>query len=578
MKLRTKFFVIFTLLSIIPAVTIFATLFLHYLKHTEQQTAEVYQHIYDSAIDEANQSISEINHVLESMSFYTDGENSIIRDLKKYTKTGNYTSMDIYNSNNHLKFLIQSLIYSSDNLNGIFIFTPSGQTLGYGNNIDVKPRYLPFTSTWYTRTLELEGKTYINGITTKDFLIHAKPSISFSKALYDVYTHEFLGVLFVDCKPEIFDLSIVSTLPDKVLLTIKTDHNFILYSNVDSLSQNTAESASLMQPQSAELDMYNLTLTSAVNPRQLYHEFDIMKTLFSILCGLYILLFFIISFLLSRYLTNPIIHLSKQMANHKLNSYVTKEKYLNRSDEIGILFNEYNSMLDEQQRYIKNEYQNKLITLDSQMKSLEAQINSHFLYNTLESINSLAEIEGIESISTMSMALGNMFRYSIKAKSELVPVSEEIANVQDYVSIQSIRFSNKFQLKLQIPEEMYHCRVLKLIFQPLVENALLHGLDRCATGDTITITGSFQDNNLLFLIQDNGIGIEPSQVKKIESILAEPPHFKELGRRSTQSIGLKNVSSRIELYYGAGYGLSLSSEIGRGTTISIKLPYIHQEE
>lgn len=578
MKLRTKFFLIFTVLSIIPAVTIFATVFMRYLKYSEQQTAEMYQHIYESAIDEAEQSLSEINHVLESMSFYTDAENSIIRDLKKYTQSGTFTSMDVYTSNNNLKFLIQSLIYSTDNLNGIFIFTPSGQTLGYGKNIDIMPNYTPTTDTWYTRTLELEGKTYINGITTKDFLIHAKPSISFSKALYDVYSHEFLGILFVDCVPEIFDLSKVNTLPEKVLLTIETERGFILYSNVDTLTQNTTESAALMQHQSTQLDMLELTLTSAVNPGQLYQEFEMMKKLFLVLSALYITLFFVISFLLSRYLTTPIIYLSRQMANHKLNSYVTEEKYLNRSDEIGILYNEYNSMLEEQQKYIKNEYQNKLITLDSQMKSLEAQINSHFLYNTLESINSLAEIEGIESISTMSMALGNMFRYSIKAKSELVSVMDEISNVQDYVSIQRIRFGNKFQLKLMIPKEMYHCRVLKLIFQPLVENALLHGLDRCATGDTITITGAFKENNLIFQIQDNGIGMDASQVAIIESILAEPPHFKELGRRSTQSIGLKNICSRIELYYGAGYGLSLSSQKEHGTTISIKLPYIHQED
>lgn len=577
MSLKKKFFIIFLLLSTFPSLIVFGIVYRQYTIQSMQRTNEVYQRICDSAVDEANESISEIKHILESMAFYSDADHSIINDLKKYGDQSSFTPKDVYDSNNNLKYTVHNLIYSSDHLNGIFIFTPSGQTLGYGKNIDILPDYVPNDSIWYKKTLELQGKTYISGVSAKNFFINAKPSISFSKALYDVYSHELLGVLLVDCQPDLFDISTVNTLPQIVLLNIQYNGS-VLYSNTSSLEYPIEIGKSRIQFFSEKLDMDGMMLTAIANPSLLYHDFEVTQRLLIAVCIIYLAVFFMISFFLSRYLTTPITYLSDQMANHTLNSYVTKEKYLNRSDEIGILCNEYNTMLEEQNKYIKTQYQNRLITLDSQMKSLEAQINSHFLYNTLESINSIAELAGIESISTMSMALGNMFRYSIKAKSELVTVQEELANVQDYVSIQQIRFANKFQLKLNIPEQLSSYRVLKLIFQPLVENALLHGLDRCGAGDTITITGELDHGNMIFHIQDNGLGMEPSQVEAIRTVLAEPPRFQELGRRSTQNIGLKNISSRIELYYGAGYGLQLSSIKGTGTTVSLKLPYIQLEE
>ncbi len=578
MKLKTKFFLIFVLISIIPVLLVAIIVYDRYTIMTQESMLEVYENIFHSATDMANQSIAEIKHTLEASSFYTDAEHSIINDLEKYTEGGSFTPGDVFESNNNLKFLCQNLIYSTDNLNAIFIFTPSGQVLGYGKITDVMPNYTPFEDSWYKKTVALKGKTYVDGISEKDFLIRSEPSISFSKALYDVYSHEFLGVLFVDYAPEIFDLSKVNTLPQTVLLSVETDEDFILYTNVDTLSDPLPSSKSGIQVYKSSLDMDGLYLISSVNPQRLFEEFQITQRMILILAGIYIILLFVISFFLSKYLTKPIAHLSEQMSNHKLHNYVTDERYLNRMDEIGTLYNEYNSMLEEQEKHIKNEYQNKLITLDSQMKSLEAQINSHFLYNTLESINSLAELEGIESISVMSMALGNMFRYSIKAKSELVSVAEEISNVQDYVSIQRIRFQNKFRLELDIPDNLYRCKVLKLILQPIVENALIHGLNRCTEGDVITIRAYTQEQNFFFEVKDNGVGMDNHQLNTIRSILAEPPQFKELGHRSTQSIGLKNINSRIELYYGAGYGMMVNSTPGTGTIITLKLPYFKQED
>lgn len=364
-------------------------------------------------------------------------------------------------------------------------------------------------------------------------------------------------------------------MPENVLLSIEGSRGNILYSNVMDLPNNFSNASTVVSKSPLALD--SLTLVTAINYDALYKEFGASRIIlitFTLVCSL---IFIVISFVLSESLTRPISFLSRLMARHASDGRTSNCRYFKRTDEIGILFNEYNSMLQELDSHIKREYQNKLITLDSQMKSLEAQINSHFLYNTLESINSMAEIEGIESISVMSMALGNMFRYSIKTKSELVTMAEELNHVKDYVSIQQIRFSNRFHVDLEVPEALLSKKVLKLILQPIVENALYHGLHSCRFGDAIRICAQLNDRILSISVSDNGCGMTKEQLNSLCDSLAEPARFTELGQRNKQSIGLKNIHSRIELYYGQGYGLSIKSQEGRGTEVTIRLPVLQEE-
>ena len=210
--------------------------------------------------------------------------------------------------------------------------------------------------------------------------------------------------------------------------------------------------------------------------------------------------------------------------------------------------------------------------MDTQMKALESQINAHFLYNTLEAINSLAEIEGAEDISVMALALGDMFRYSIKTKGALVTLEKELAHVKNFVAIQQIRFDNGFCFEMDVPEDLYSCRILKLILQPLVENALYHGLLHCNAGSSIYLSARKENKIIYFTVKDDGAGMATTQ-----KLLEEKPRFGELSQHANESIGLKNINARIRLYYGEDYGLSVKSEQGCGTTVQIKIPELAEE-
>ena len=377
--------------------------------------------------------------------------------------------------------------------------------------------------------------------------------------------------MVIDCDPEVFNLSAVNSLPDITLLTIddKTT-NGVLYTNYDEITSTfTDDNRKVMQ---CDLDLSPLRLTAVVDYGSLFREFNLTLILMILVALVCITNFLIIAYFVSYRLVGPLEALSRKMASQKGHSLELSTQYLSRSDEIGTLYNGYNTMAESLNAAIKQDYHDKLVVLDAQMKSLEARINSHFLFNTLESINSMAELEDNEQIATMSLSLGNMFRYTLKTQSELVTVNEELGNVQDYVSIQQIRFDYRFRLVVDMTEDFRQQKVLKLILQPLVENALYHGLKYCSCGDQITITGRKEERYLYIDVLDNGQGMDAEQIRSLEKTLSEEASFTELGHRNKQSIGLKNIHSRIELYYGSGYGLSITSDYGKWTNIRIKLP------
>lgn len=525
----------------------------------------------NTAFTETENRLLNLSHIIEAMYLAKEDGTSMIDDLKQYT-ADSYTAADLYSSNQRMQSICQDFIYFSEYINGIFIFTADGPTLGfgYGNGINVPSDYAPAGEDWYQATLSLSGDTYVYGPSQKAFLENGSISLSFCTALYDVYSREFLGVLFVDCTSEIFDLSAVNSLPNISQLQINNETTLLYQTQSESGAGLSFENALKLE---RSLSLSNLSITVSIDKKELYSEFRITQLTLIFLSAVCIFGMLALSIFLSRDLIHPISVLSGRMLGKDSGRQdVTDSPYLSCSNEIGTLYNSYQEMLDKQNAYIKNELENKLIVLDSQMQALESQINAHFLYNTLESINSIAVLKRVPEIAVMARSLGNMFRYSIKTTSELVALSEELCHIKDYASIQRIRFDNAFLLQLDIPEELLVKKVLKLILQPLVENALYHGLQNCTAGDTIAISARVKGANLLLAVSDNGVGMSSETLCQLQATLSEKAHFTELGKRRGRNIGIKNLNTRIALYYGEAYGLAIESAIGEGSVVTITLP------
>ena len=581
MKLKYRFFLIFSALAVVPLFLFSYIAYNHYINLSNSQITETSSKIMEQAVKETDSVFGSMQHILELVQYTSPNEETILQELGKFADPNSeHSDQDIYEANKKMKYIFQNFVFSTENINGIFIFTPSKVVLGqgYGNGVDVRSDYDPAGEDWYEKTLELEGKIYVDGVKERDYLLNDTPSISFSMCVYDVYSRDFLGVLYINCSQEIFSLDTVNVLPEATEFVIKRENEILYKSNpfdLENSSEANKESHKIEYKQ--EIAGEGVTLTAVFDKAGLAADFRVTLSLMLFALVVFLILFIVLAYFLARYLTEPITVLSHIMAHPREKNRAVESPYMNRTDEIGTLYNQYQTMLEENNRYIKSEYENKMILMDTQMKALESQINAHFLYNTLEAINSLAEIEGAEDISVMALALGDMFRYSIKTKGALVTLEKELAHVKNFVAIQQIRFDNGFRFEMDVPEELYSCRILKLILQPLVENALYHGLLHCNAGSSIYLSARKENKIIYFTVKDDGVGMASETLEQLQKLLEEKPKFGELSQHANESIGLKNINARIRLYYGEDYGLSVKSEQGCGTTVQIKIPELAEE-
>ena len=216
-------------------------------------------------------------------------------------------------------------------------------------------------------------------------------------------------------------------------------------------------------------------------------------------------------------------------------------------------------------------YHEKILLQDlenkqSQLLALQSQINPHFLYNTLECINSAGAVCGSREVEEMTTALASIFRYAIKGEST-VTLREELESLQDYLTIQQIRFPHMFTVHYDIPGELYGLQMLKLLLQPVVENCIAHGFRNSKRPCRIHMKAALVCDKLLITIRDNGSGIPSQTLRRLRDEL-------EHQARQASSIGLINIQRRIRLYYGDAYTVEVSSVEGSGTTVTLVLPII----
>ena len=229
-------------------------------------------------------------------------------------------------------------------------------------------------------------------------------------------------------------------------------------------------------------------------------------------------------------------------------------------DEVGSLIRGFGSMLGEINRLIHEVYESKLTQRKSEMTALQAQINPHFLYNSLSLINWKALEAGQQDISKITLALSSFYRTSLNRGKNVLTIEKEIENMKSYLEIQLCMHDNDFDVIMDIDEEILPYQTLNLLLQPLVENAIDHGIDLKEDGrGYIKIIGRKDAKNIYLTVEDNGVGIEPE-------ILSSILEFK------TKGYGVRNVNQRIRLYYGEEYCLRIESEVGKGTKITVVFP------
>lgn len=229
-------------------------------------------------------------------------------------------------------------------------------------------------------------------------------------------------------------------------------------------------------------------------------------------------------------------------------------------DEIGMLYRGFGSMMKRIRTLINEVYLSKITQKEAELKALQAQINPHFLYNTLSLINWKALAAGEEDISRMTLALSTFYRTALNRGRNVLQVEAELSNTRAYLEIQSMLHDGDFDYEIEAQPEILQCESLNLILQPLVENAIHHGIEEKTDGrGKITVRGWKEDNCVWFMVEDNGVGMEQKVADKILTM-------------ESKGYGVRNVDERIRLCYGEKYAMKVESVVGKGTKMTIHFP------
>lgn len=274
------------------------------------------------------------------------------------------------------------------------------------------------------------------------------------------------------------------------------------------------------------------------------------------------------SVLISLSIANPINKLRRLMKQAESGDF-SVNFVVRYNDEIGQLGRSFNKMISEIRNLIAVVYQEQKSKREAELRTLQSQIKPHFLYNTLDTIHWMAKKYGAHDVIQVINALTNLFRIGLSKGNEVIRVADEMEHVGSYLVIQKVRYEEMLEYAIEVPEAIKTLYVQKLILQPLVENAIYHGIKMKKEPGRIMIRAELQQEALVFTVADNGLGLPPSELARINEALSDC---------STERIGygLFNVNERIRLSYGKGYGLSLRSALGQGTVVEVRHPIIRE--
>jgi len=407
--------------------------------------------------------------------------------------------------------------------------------------------------------------------------------LSVVKALKDPKTNEVTGVILIDLKLDFIQRVIQSIRLGKsgFIFILNKDGN-VVYSPVNSIvyrinpawlsEKNTHTLEKVINHNKYQI-IYNTYPTiqwKVVGVFSLDETTEVVSRVefYTYIIGVItLLLASIASWFFTSSIINPVNKLKELMKNVEEGRFDLPfhSKY---NDEIGQLGKSYNRMIQEISRLIQVVYTEQKNKREAELKILQAQIKPHFLYNTLDTIQWMAYEYKANRIVEMVSALTTLFRIGLNKGNEFITIKEEIQHVESYLIIQMTRYQSKLEYEIIVDEEVNNYQIIKLLLQPLVENAIYHGIRNKRGKGKILIQVEKETNGLLLTVNDTGIGMTEERVKELNEVLHSKPSMENI----PHGYGLFNVNDRIKLVYGADFGLTIESKYKEWTVVKINLP------
>ncbi|MFC0560557.1 sensor histidine kinase [Halalkalibacter alkalisediminis] len=417
---------------------------------------------------------------------------------------------------------------------------------------------------WYQKSVEARGKeVFIDHNVLED----QKDTFSSVKLLLnpDQFSHEPIGLLVVNIKKSMFSNMLNKENEGIIILDSSDGEVRTVYDSRPPdkhirSTKNLLSTFTELEDKGYILSHYTnptteWTYLSVIKNEELLRDSRQIRTATFSIASLITLLVLILSVIFTSKLTSPIQQIKRMMMDWSTGS--GKTTTAKNEDEFELIGGTFKEITTENRSLNEQLIRSQLKGKEAELRVLQAQINPHFLYNTLDSIYWMAMIEKNDQIAKMAVALSESFKISLNHGRETIPLYRELEHIKHYLTIQNIRFNNRFQYIQDIDDELMDKEILKLLLQPIIENAITHGLERKVGEGTVRLTGRLNSETMVFTIEDDGVGIEDVAVTE-------------------KGYGLQNIRERLSLYYGPSSSLSISSEVNRGTVVEIRLSKVKE--
>ncbi|MEG2669820.1 MAG: histidine kinase, partial [Oscillospiraceae bacterium] len=542
---------------------------------------------------------------MQSIDYTTNSLNYISSDLQKHFENVFYTSQEIMYDNNifdifngnfdkklimdknekeQIQKVIQRIILSKNDITAVSL------QIGVNNFSTYKKQNMiyKYNSESYNKIYKMAKEKNGKSVWYVDYYGDKVSNIFFARTVYNPHTFEEAGLLIFQIDENIFssinqEFNIGTTQTFSILskenIVINRNNNGNI-KNIDDLNFETIKTNNegIIRNKGdmilfSKLSEPNWYVVSNVELKGLYANVLLLIRYTAMLCILSTLILFLFNWYFKKEFLKPVINLSHVMNLWKENDdFIDKhiDKDIERTDEIGMLYKSFYNMTQRIKMLINRNYRDQIIKKNIGMKMLQAQINPHFLFNTFESINSMAHLNDIPEISNVITALSDILEQSMGRDSKLIPLSKELVHIDNYIYILKVRFEEKIRFIKKIDDNTLNIMIPSLILQPIVENAVYHGIMPSHRNGILKIISYIQGDDLIIEVVDDGVGIEKENVDKLnESFnIDNNMYFDE--EENNERIGMENVNRRIRLLCGNDYGLMVESEIGEFTRITVR--------
>lgn len=591
MRLKSRFhnlpifYKILLFFSILVLFLILLTGF-NYIVYSRQNEAAAYRSTYSAARQAANE-IETYLQDIKSLSLLPLSRQFDEHDLPFLLADIDGKRQWLLEAENSLGQLAKDIFNFKRDIQSVLFVTPKGRMYAFFSKTATPVDFEPAGMSWFEPLLSSGGEAYFLSpfplVFQRDLTRYDTRTFSVARAIVEVPSAMVRGAVLINTECTYFDAIMrrLTLYDGQRMVVLDGQGNAVYDSAGGNLGVPVPQALNDFAGQNAQTGRLTLdgteylagvhsvslpgwTLMNLVPAQAVNQELRWMLDVTVVLLGVILLLAVLISYLMGKHISEPLKRLSQTMQRVK-NQDFSMHMDVDRTDEIGQLSESFNSMLDEINRLINVVYVNKLTQKELELSMLQSQINPHFLYNTLESISMMAEVNDDTAAARMATALGKILRYSISGDGVIVSLGEELYVLKQYILLQEERLGHQFAIEENISPSLYEHAILRLTLQPIVENAIYHGMNTLKLGGRISITGEECPDCVKLRIADNGRGMPPERLNALRESITRDGEMRD-------RIGLRNVNRRLKLYFGEAYGLIVDSTEGRGTVVTVILP------